>query len=124
MNVLAEFLLARITEDEAAAIQCRAYDIESAAEDMAPRSVIVEPIFARYVDHFDPRRFLAECDAKRHIVDAYKAAVMDESLWRRRPESVAYQQAVARVSAWTYALTELARTYADHPDYREGWKPE
>lgn len=50
----------------------------------------------------DPHRVLAECEAKRRIV-------------KRCRESNGY---------WGYDVERaLALPYADHPDYRDEWKP-
>lgn len=58
------------------------------------------------VDH--PARALAECEAKRRII-----------YWLSDPYS-------AVEGAWVLEakiLPELALPYADHPDYRDEWRP-
>ena len=98
---LSGFLLARIEEDEQAAAMFR------------PEHG------CRWQS-----RVPAECEAKRRIIDAYRSAEADADYWpHRAPESHAAAQAVARLSAWTFALTSLALPYADHPDFREEWRP-
>lgn len=64
------------------------------------------------VDHIarhDPARVLAECDAKRRIVEQYIDAVKGRK-W-------------ATCTALERVLPVLALPYADHPDYREEWRP-
>lgn len=97
MTDLADFLLARITEDESA--------------------------IARYVDRarmenqgaLEPRwttsRLLAECDAKRRIVRTYQShAVMSDAASRERADEL------------EHVLRFLALPYSDHPDYDESWR--
>ena len=73
---LTEFLLARIAEDEE----------------------MVEPVMIVH-----PDRFLAECVAKRRIVESLESAKVRERV------------ALHRV------MRHLAAVYADHPDYDEAW---
>ena len=65
----------------------------------------------------DPAHVLAECAAKRAIVE--KAQRADEAFGR---------QINPATSAASFALTEvlcrLAAPYADHPDYDPAWKVE
>ena len=113
-DVLADFLLARIAEDE-----------ESAEREQVPVRNYGDGGWRTVPGRLKPgdRRLLAECEAKRQRIDAYRSAIVDERMWSRRPDSTAYHQAVARVSAWTFALATDARTYADHEDYQESWRP-
>jgi HEAT repeat protein len=83
---LAAFLLARIAEDEA-----DAKDAENYFPDDGP--------FVRW----DSARVLAECEAKRRIVE--------------RVSDVAW----ATYSVRDVVLELLALPYADHPDYRKEW---
>lgn len=89
---LTEFLLARIAEDEAAAervlLDYGGGDLESLEA-----------------------RVLAECEAKRRIVDRYS----DDAIW---PD---YQGGYE--SATEDAVRDLAAVYADHPDYDDAWRP-
>ena len=97
MTTLADFLLARIAEDEAVARRIAAVGS-------------CEPAY-------HPARVLAECAAKRAIVE--KAQRADEAFGR---------QINPATSAASFALTEvlcrLAAPYADHPDYDPAWKVE
>lgn len=57
------------------------------------------------------RRWLAECEAKRRIVADLEEAGRDQS--GRHEEGYGL----------TTAIKHLAVVYADHPDYREEWRP-
>jgi hypothetical protein len=101
---LTDFLLARIAEDET-----------NLREMTNPReaAVRVEGASAPEVRHFaNPDRVLAECEAKRRIVEAHRE--WDDNDW----QSPAYFSAPMDL-----VLSLLALPYADHPDYREEWKP-
>jgi hypothetical protein len=66
------------------------------------------------------KRLMVECDAKRRIVEAHRWEEIDyedgsplcstdcEDCWQRPP---------------CHTLRLLALPYADHPDYREEWRP-
>jgi hypothetical protein len=60
---------------------------------------------AAHVARHDPARVLAECEAKRRIVDSEGSPYVE-----------------GHVPA-TRTLRFLALPYADHPDYRQEWKP-
>lgn len=102
---LTEFLLARIAEDEAAASYASTrgdFDWEQDAGGW----------WLGFYDHYrrhDPVRVLAECEAKRRIVEVHAHnARWDDT----------------NVGDWARATLELlALPYADHPDYREEWRP-
>jgi hypothetical protein len=53
-----------------------------------------------------PDRVALECEAKRRIVES------EPDEW----ENGEYRQ-------WHYTLSILAAVFADHPDYREEWRP-
>lgn len=90
MTTLTEFLLARIAEDEAA---CGGGD---EPENWCDRATGV---------HYDPARVLAECEAKRRIVNVARYADEGSAGWGFR-----------RI------LGDLAAVYGDHPDHREEWR--
>lgn len=56
---------------------------------------------ADHIARHDPARVLAECEAKRRIVE-----------WASDGEGEFH---------WSTVLAPLAAVYADHPDYREEW---
>ena len=87
---LAEFLLARIAEDE-----------ERFGEYPAPH---IEGCPHEPCDCGIPARVLAECEAKRRIVD------------------YATNQHTSGPD-WDLAVAFLALPYADHEDFDESWRP-
>lgn len=111
MNDLAEFLLARIADDSSLA---RLADRDAQA--LRPiTDDLTDPADGDHrVTHmfrWSPARVLAECEAKRRIVEHYLAELNShQSGWdARAPQD--------------YPLRALALPYADHPDYREEWRP-
>ena len=112
MTDLTEFLLSRIAEDEAVA---REYDEfltqrEADLAEMAARGAMPGIIVFRFTERGgpgDPARVLATCAAYRTIVE------------RCGGVGVGYPSHHLAQGA----LRALASAYADHPDYREGWRP-
>ena len=94
MSELTEFLLARIDEDHENADRYVSLFPEG---DMAP-------LF---------RRVLRECEAKRRIVEELEAVSDD------RERLADYDS----VYGLRFAAQALAAVYADHPDYRDDWRP-
>lgn len=98
---LTEFLLARIAEDEQMANE--GVDAGRCTCRPNPRSLL------RRIDVHHPQcalRVLAECEAKRRIVAdcaEYEGPETDGLSWR--------------------TLHAIALVYADHPDYRDEWRP-
>jgi hypothetical protein len=109
MNDLAEFLLTRIAEDGAVA--------DRWPEEVEPGTWVDDrghPIWA-------PRsRVLAECEAKRRIVERYRH---EADVTARTPASGLKTPQEARSGALGEACLLLALPYADHPDYRPEWRP-
>jgi hypothetical protein len=110
---ITEFLLARIAEDEA--------DVRGHAFDYTYQDTGVS--VCRHESHrlsgWPPAcwraqvapRVLAECEAKRRIVERCDPHMTPEgATWEH--EGLAMD-----------VLGELASVYADHPDYREEWRP-
>jgi hypothetical protein len=107
---LTEFLLARIAEDEA-----------TAREAQTLASIYTDPQWHWLVAHndgsrwqqtsHDPARVLAECEAKRRIVELVGRPSSDDEWF------------MGRADALDEVLSYLALPYADHPDYREEWRP-
>jgi hypothetical protein len=103
---LTEFLLARIAEDEAAADQKH----DSFIDDL------------RLLETFGeckcgyPARVLAECEAKRQIMELARDA-------EEASERLGSADEYSRAAAYKDAVVLLALPYADHPDYRDEWKP-
>lgn len=113
---LTDFLLARIAEDEAAA--------RPGHEVVAPNGGPIWPVDnGRDLWHLaiDPARVLAECDAKRRIVARHYRDRRDECVgcgWTGPLDD-------ARTGPGEECpeMQDLALPYADHPDYRDEWKP-
>jgi len=108
MTDLADFLLARIAEDEAAAFGT------------ATIGYALRPTDTGIVTVVGGARLRAECEAKRRIVRQAtwagpRATLRDRVFGSAADE--AYQQGVKA------AIRLLALPYADHPDYRESWRP-
>ena len=125
---LTDFLLARIAEDEAAARRCAEafpppWDVSDRGHSATvkadepnfwtvtelPQSPSLDGWLGDYLDHIawhDPARVLAECEAKRRIVEVARYAPDGPGGWGFR-----------RI------LINLALPYADHPDYRDEWRP-
>ena len=138
---LAEFLLARIAEDEAvaaAAVSRRdgvdKWEAVGSGTVVGPGYDKVKHVMlpssedgaARHIARHDPARVLAECEAKRQVVHEWQTfgKLADPSVqpstdeeFRVRAAAVGIRQGLAR------ALSHLAMPYADHLDYRQEWKP-
>lgn len=132
---VADFLMARIAEDEAAASLCRGpeWTVEYAHQyedgDWAETTLWGGgKALASFDDNFggdpadhiarhDPARVLAECAAKRAIVERLKKDVD----WYAQSDD---SWAGGRAAAATDAIRQLAVVYADHPDYREAMEVE
>lgn len=103
---LRDFLLARVAERE------------STARDMQDQERLGRPFFrldpsvggSGIRELIDPTRILAECEAKRRIVEHETKPYLHEGR----------QVATFR---WTPILRYLAAAYSAHPDYDGRWKP-
>lgn len=137
---LTEFLLARIAEDEAVARDAQADAMMGARWKHWPEDVYTE-IQATVLG--STRRVLAECDAKRRIVEFHKAwPVLVEtppafetiggdfdinSVTFRASQQMAwftqeeYRKRFGDEPPTAPMLATMAAVYADHPDYDEAW---
>jgi hypothetical protein len=138
---VAEFLLARIAEDEAyARLAAEPSDGDGrTAEWTEDASGVLwtgddyhplgDSALSRHIERWDPARVLAECEAKRRVVAAYqdersrrdiyeseesRAVEDDEQRMHRR-------SAAARCRGLEIAIEALAAVYADHSDHRDEW---
>lgn len=101
---IAEFLLARIAEDEAVARAATPgpWEWEPETEGCGSIGAVgdvgihVSDEDAEHIARWDPARVLAECDAKRRIVNE---------------------------CGWVTVMQLLALPYTDHPAYDESWRP-
>src|SRR5690242_13034934 len=132
---LTEFLLARIAEDEAAAREVtdffysegrwkwgHALPVKVALLDdresvvLATRDDGPTWMACDHIARHDPARVLAECEAKRRIVQRH---ALREFF---RPGGADALCTHCRDSHPCADLRDLASVYADHPDYREEWR--
>lgn len=120
---IVEFLLARIAEDEAEATRVPTswlypenYPALEMGE-MGPGHTLI----------ISPARVLAECQAKRAMVEESLRLYRNLWLFRqpplRRVKREEYERLSGRHQAAAWALRHLAAVYAEHEDYREEWKP-
>jgi hypothetical protein len=136
---IVDFLLARIAEDEAVANRCaRLAPIKEPKDWMWQQSdrnpLLVEVVqpwgvstplaqvhsFASQAAHiarWQPVRVLAECEAKRRIVQRAQFAAEAGQSARTTGVEDAIDLTLDSV------MELLALPYADHPDYREEWRP-
>jgi hypothetical protein len=113
---LTDFLLARIAEDETVANEVGVSEVlhgRASALDACD----FEGEMTGWID-IDPARVLAECETKRQIV---RRARRERGRYDEFGDSVG--NPIQAVVAWEMAVRLLALPYADHPDYREEWKP-
>jgi hypothetical protein len=129
---LTSFLLARIAEDEAAAAAATQgpwqYDaryqevaagpvyVAQTEYDQDPRTTGNSDNDGAHIARHDPTRVLHECETKRQIVNL--AVPADLAGYMGGDGS--YDESLATMEA---VLVRLALPYADHPDYRDEWKP-
>lgn len=112
---LTEFLLARFAEDEANANEAEA------SGDRPWRASPYTPTMV-FLGRHDPARVVAECESKRRIVKlADEADFLDGTVWSDR--GVSTDPGYGDPYCGERILRALALPYADHPDYRDEWKP-
>ena len=124
---LTDFLLARIAEDEAVARDAspgtpnwefsesawHSWDVRTVGEKSYQITIDSEGLSDSVIDHsagahvarHDPARVLAECEAKRRVIE----------------ECDDYDNPSEVLILADQILRHLALPYADHPDYREEW---
>ena len=116
---ITEFLLARIAEDEevAGALPADGYY----TDDGRVLEVPPDAAGSTWPRRWSPVRVLAECEAKRRIVEGWRAS-LERHIDTEQPVD---GEDFYRGGEWgiDYALRALAAVYADHPDYREEWRP-
>ena len=127
MDDLIEFLKARIEEDEARARYASPgpwYANAEFDEVLAVDGITVADGFAlsgnqlratiAHIARHDPARTLREVDAKRRTIEIFV---------RRYKASKPGMAEGAHFVMLINTLRLLAMPYADHPDYREEWRP-
>ena len=119
---LVEFLLDRIAEDERGAEVLRQRDEASGITSEWLGFLPGRGSFAA--------RVLAECEAKRAVIELHTPVAPEPCHcgvpWSRhegpRPRTLC-GECVASDGRYCNTMYLLALPYADHPDYREEWKP-
>jgi hypothetical protein len=133
---LTDFLSARIAEDEAAAWAAaegrplarwrdegRGQPGQSVVWSGTGQAVVSHAYRDQggHIARHDPARVLAECDTKRRIMRRQQQTWVSS----REPDGFVTPDDVPALLARadTPALRDLASVYADHPDYRDEWRP-
>lgn len=129
-RTLADFLLARIAEDEerARSLQRRAQDTQLTLRDPKLLGLYI-PGWHDWPDvEVMAAHLLAECEAKRRIVEEhpFEHAGMPYQAYSCRtcvnPEERDGYPDEWTAASWPCAtLVLLAHPYSDHPDYRDEW---
>lgn len=127
---LVEFLRARLDEDEAVARGASSgewrRDGVNSVEDSDGRLGIYGdgsapmPSQVEHIVRHDPVRVLADAEAKRRIVDLWEAARRE---YDAMDKTAAQGLFAGRLSMAEAAIRALALPFANHPDYREQWRP-
>ncbi|HET8768401.1 MAG TPA: DUF6221 family protein [Pedococcus sp.] len=113
MNIT-EFLLARIAEDAAVAAEADEGSLPVADPASWAVSVCYDEVWGPVGRaDMDASRLLAECEAKRRIVEAYVDAygANRDTMWGQE----------TRVGL-TVAVDALVAVYSDHPDFKPEWR--
>lgn len=140
-GTLSDFLLARFAEDEQTALQIG--ESSTWREDRGDVFAVaglrwrrvaeideangVSTVAGEHIARHDPARVLAECEAKRRIVEELVrakealAAVLTYPASAERDASAALMRGIVAQLEGVVAL--LALPHASHPDYDERWRP-
>lgn len=102
--IITEFVLARIAEDEAA----------------AQAEALVD---SQHMARWSPVRVLAECTAKRTIVEAFEELGKFLAQSSDSGDEDVVTGARDMFAGLMIAVRVHAEVYADHPDYRPEWRP-
>lgn len=130
---ITEFLLARIAEDEAVAQRAASFGADFIGYDTGDRS----DAWRGEAGPYDPTRVLAECEAKRRIVEQLQrherlVIANSEKQTEASCGGLANQEQITalrthgwelsgRLEALRMAADSLVAVHADHPDYDEAW---
>ncbi|MDP9949133.1 MULTISPECIES: DUF6221 family protein [Streptomyces] len=125
MDDLAQFLRDRLDEDEQAARAAHAPNWSTDGRTGLHYGVedgwMTDALTTADADHIarhDPARVLREVEAKRRLLTDYEENAAD--LDAQHAPDMDY---VGRADGLETALQHLATAYADHPDYRDAWRP-
>jgi hypothetical protein len=131
MDDLIVFLRARLDEDAAAAkrVESRWRQIGETGVIVASDGTHAEECangnwtgIAEHIVRHDPARVLADADAKRQMIRLHGCTEGHECSTVDRAGDVDHCTWVMEDEACT-TLRLLALPYADHPDYRDEWRP-
>lgn len=126
---LTEFLPARIAEDEAKAREDGMWGMTGEKWKHFPEDAYNAIQSATLAN---ARRVLAECEAKRRILDAYEDERQRMDIYNRDfplgllttdGDLRARLSSNARWAGLDVAVRALVQPYADHPDFDEAWRP-
>lgn len=112
MSDLTDFLLARIADDEA---EARAPGVAAVAAAQGLVAFDIDDDLRAVV--VAPSRVLAECEAKRLLVEA------NRQFLEKWPRPMWFDPSADYSPERPYVLRCLASVYADHPDYDASWRP-
>ncbi|MFJ2298144.1 DUF6221 family protein [Oerskovia paurometabola] len=130
---LTEFLEARIAELEAVARDALAPLGDGPRRDFYSTIGPHGDDWGLYTFHVPPARVLAECEAKRRIVERCRPLVA--VVWRESDRLLASAFDETHMPTLAHSapvwpnehaeatLRDLALPYNDHPDYDEAWRP-
>lgn len=127
MTELTGFLLARIAEDEVVA---GAVSANTGYDSFSSRFMTAESDHRQedsdFVDRYDPARVLAECAAKKAIVNQH--SIRDCSEYEQGWGHFTFGcevcdefDGIVRARGYCPTLLAVASVYADHPDYQQEW---
>ncbi|MGY1439556.1 DUF6221 family protein [Streptomyces reniochalinae] len=134
---LVAFLRARLDEDEQAARATMWEGSGNRADWSLPASATVgtgedefyagDRTVAAHIARHDPARVLAEVDAKRRIIELHHVV----GGWQDEDGNdhgdgcgeCGHSEEYSDRDGWCETLRLLALPHADHPEYREEWKP-
>ena len=118
MNIT-DFLLARITEDKEVAREAEWRARRRGVQNFGGSEAWL-PDDVDGVALAIPRA-LAECQAKRAIIDEWTALDVNDEDMRSLAHSHEYR--AGAITALLGTLGALASVYSDHPDYNPEWSP-
>lgn len=134
MTDLIAFLRARLDDDEALARQAFAghndagpvwSEIWSGAVQLGEHEDLLitnDSGVSRHIERHDPARILAEVGVKRQVIElAEHASALDVDVDGQF--RIGARDTVTEPYIGDEILRHLALPYADHPDYREDWRP-
>jgi len=115
---LPDFLLARVAEDEAVAREASQVQDDPPRRETAYFHLSVGAMFGSNASvECGARRLAWECEAKRELVERFRARTIQATQEDRNDDP----SARAEQSALYAALRIMARPYAWHHDYDETW---